>query len=126
MVLSCEYDHFHACRFHGFAPLVGIQLFQIKDAGIFHAVSPLHAGKGIGTEMDESDEFIFKASICIGLGTICAAFSIMLSGVSVLSIAIVFWHGRVRSGRLFSAQAAKSMPTPKRLLYKKVLFIFCK
>ena len=61
MVLSCEYDHFHACRFHGFAPLVGIQLFQIKDAGIFHAVSPLHAGKGIGTEMDESDEFIFKS-----------------------------------------------------------------
>ena len=82
--------------------------------------------KVLGPKWMKAMNSFFKASICIGLGTICAAFSIMLSGVSVLSIAIVFWHGRVRSGRLFSAQAAKSMPTPKRLLYKKVLFIFCK
>lgn len=54
MVLSCEYDHFHACRFHGFAPLVGIQLFQIKDAGILPCRFPTPCGKGIGTEMDES------------------------------------------------------------------------
>src|SRR5690606_23166525 len=68
MVLSRKYHHFHAGRLHGLTPLVGIECLQIKDGRILHPVAPFLAGEGVGTEMNESNEFIIKRTqlICSG------------------------------------------------------------
>lgn len=60
-MLYCQNNHFHTGRFHGFTPLVCIQILQVEDFWIFHTSSPFAAGKCIWTEMDKCNVFIMKS-----------------------------------------------------------------
>ena len=62
VMLHCQNNHLHAGSLHGFTPLVGIQVLQVEDFGVFHTCSPFTAGKCIGTEMDKRNVFIMKSS----------------------------------------------------------------
>ncbi|MPN00521.1 hypothetical protein SDC9_147716 [bioreactor metagenome] len=60
VVLGGKDHHFHAGRFHGPAPLVGVECSQIKNCRVLQPIPPLLAGEGVGAEVDESDKFILQ------------------------------------------------------------------
>ncbi len=66
VVLGGEDHQLHARGLHRLAPLVGVELFQVEYFGIFHAITPFHAGKGVGTEVDEGDKLPLQGRQLIG------------------------------------------------------------
>ena len=59
IVMFGRKDHlFHPGSFHRSAPLVGIEILEIKYFWIFCSTTPFHFGKRIGTEVYKCDEFI--------------------------------------------------------------------
>ena len=60
MVLDCQDHHFHAGRFHGFAPLIRVELFQVEDFWVFLSASPFQPGETVRSEMDEGNKFVLQ------------------------------------------------------------------
>mgnify|MGYP000848735796 CR=1 FL=1 len=66
MVLDRQDHHLHAGRFHGFAPLVRVEFFQVEDFRVFLSASPFQAGETVRPEMDEGDEFVLQRRQLVG------------------------------------------------------------
>ena len=60
MVLDRQDHHFHACGFHGLAPLVRVELFQVEDFRVFLSVSPFQASEAVRPEVDKGDKLVLQ------------------------------------------------------------------
>ena len=66
MVLDRQDHHFHAGGFHGLAPLIRVELFQVEDFRVFLSASPFQAGKTVRPEMDEGDKLVLQCRQLVG------------------------------------------------------------
>lgn len=66
VVFGRQDDHLHAGCLHGLAPLVGVQVFQVKYLGVLLAVAPFHACEGVGAEVYEGYELVFDGLPLVG------------------------------------------------------------
>ena len=53
MVLGGDQHALNARLFDGFAPLVGIKPFGVKEGGVLRPIPPFPAGKGVDPEMEK-------------------------------------------------------------------------
>src|SRR5690554_4626537 len=61
MVLDGENYHFHTSCFHGLAPLVSVERFQIENCRVFHTITPFLSGKGVRSKVDKSDKLVSQS-----------------------------------------------------------------
>ena len=66
MVLDRQNHHLHAGCFHGLAPLVCVEFFQVEDFRVFLSASPFQAGKTVRPEMDEGDKLVLQCRQLVG------------------------------------------------------------
>ncbi|MNI18291.1 hypothetical protein D3C81_786920 [compost metagenome] len=59
MMLSRKDHLLHPRSFHRSAPLISIEMLEVKYFWIFCSATPFHFGKGIGTKVYKCNEFIF-------------------------------------------------------------------
>ena len=66
MVRDRQNHHFHAGGFHGLAPLIRVELFQVEDFRVFLSASPFQAGETVRSEMDEGDKLVLQCRQLVG------------------------------------------------------------